>query len=59
MDGTDRRQPGERPGLNGDPLGPSFRGGPRRVPATVREALTAGLPFLVLAVVVATVLALR
>lgn len=59
MDGTDRRQPGERPGLNGDPLGPSFRDGPRRTPATVRQVLGAGLPFVVLAVVVATVLALR
>ena len=51
----DTRLPGERPGLNGDPLGAAFRDGPRRRPQGVGAQLLTALPFVVLAVVVLVV----
>ncbi|WP_282944057.1 hypothetical protein [Cellulomonas endometrii] len=53
-DRTDRRLPGERPGVNGNPLGASFRDGPRRTPASAGALLTI-VPFLVLVAVVVLV----
>jgi hypothetical protein len=49
----DQRPLGMRPGVNGDPLGPAFRDGPRRAPVSVGSILTTVLPFLVLVGVVA------
>jgi hypothetical protein len=49
---TDRRPLGERPGMNDDLLGASFRDGPRRTPASARTLLLQGVPFLVLVGVV-------
>jgi hypothetical protein len=49
----DERPPGARPGINGDPLTPTFRDGPRRRPVSVGSILSTALPFLVLLAVVA------
>jgi hypothetical protein len=49
----DERPIGARPGINGDPLSPAFRDGPRRSPVSVGSILTTALPFLVLVAVVA------
>jgi hypothetical protein len=53
-DRTDRRPLGERPGMNDNPLGASFRDGPRSTPAPARTLLQV-VPFLVLAGVVVLV----
>jgi hypothetical protein len=51
-DRTARGPLGERSGVNDNPLGASFRDGPRRTPASARTLLLQGVPFLVLAGVV-------
>lgn len=42
--GQDERPLGERPGLNHNPLGASFRDGPRTLPASARSLLLGLLP---------------
>jgi hypothetical protein len=51
-DRTDRRQLGERPGMNDNPLGPAFRDGPARTPRSAGALLLEVVPFLALAGVV-------
>jgi hypothetical protein len=54
-DRTDRRPLGERPGMNDNPVGASFRDGPRTTPASTGALLMEVVPFLVLAAVVVLV----
>lgn len=46
----DRRSIGERPGINQNPLAPSFRDGPRSAPASYRSILMGLLPVAVIAI---------
>jgi hypothetical protein len=51
-DRDDRRLTGERPGMNDNLVGPSFRDGPDRTPRSAKVLLFEVAPFLVLAGVV-------
>lgn len=50
--GDDERGLGERPGMNQSPLGPSFRDGPRRSPASTGSLLLGAVPAAIIALVV-------
>lgn len=45
----DERGIGERPGMNQNPLAPSFRDGPRTTPASTRSLLLGAAPVVVVA----------
>jgi len=45
----DVRGIGERPGMNQNPLAPSFRDGPRTTPASTRSLLLGAAPVVVVA----------
>lgn len=47
----DERSVGERPGINQNPLGPSFRDGPASTPASNKQMLMGLIPIAVIAVV--------
>ncbi|GAA2182729.1 hypothetical protein GCM10009785_23260 [Brooklawnia cerclae] len=54
--GPDERALGQRPGVNQNPLSPSFVDGPRRSPASSREMFVALIGIVVIVAVVAVVL---
>jgi len=56
--GRDPRGPGERPGVNENPLGAEFRDGPRTSPASTRSVLLGLLPVAAIGLLL-LVLALR
>ncbi len=53
--GRDERGFGERPGVNQNPLSPSFRDGPRTTPASTRSLLLGLVPVVVIGLVLAFV----
>lgn len=59
QDRTDTRPIGARPGVNGDPLGPTVRDAPSRSPRRISTMVLETAPFLLLAAVVVLIVAGR